>query len=415
MAKKKTPQRSRSLMFVQQTKHLLSRFKDKEELETHLHKHFGDAEWAYISHDKDRHEDQSFIEHHLHISFYFDNPRTPTAIAKLMGEPKEDNGKSIEMFTGIYAKNNVFAYLIHATAEAMNDKDKHKYDAEDVTANFNYSNYIENVKTIADEAKLSLDEIKPKVINGDLILKDFFRDGELGTAQVMAGFYSDNKTKINNYIESRYTIQLASEGGTDLEIIYIQGAAGSGKTVIAKEYAKRKYGDYFITGSSNDAVQDYMGESVAIFDDARPTDFGTSDWLKMLDPYNNKSTVASRYYNKYLAVKCIIVTTTTDFNDFFVYAQDKGSVDDPVSQFMRRFQLVVKVEPKEDDIGNNYAVGQLFRIERLAEPQIRKVANKEITYEHVLKKEDGKVIKVEIPKTDTTAVVNDVMRFFNNA
>ena len=51
--------------------------------------------------------------------------------------------------------------------------------------------------------------------------------------------------------------------------IYIQVLHGK---TIAK-YAERKYGDYFISGSSNDTTQDYMGEPVVIFDDARPSDF----------------------------------------------------------------------------------------------------------------------------------------------
>src|SRR5699024_5027104 len=106
-----------------------------------------------------------------------------------------------------------------------------------------------------------------------------------------------------------------------------------------------------------DSVQDYMGEPVAIFDDARPSDFTASDWLKMLDPYNNKSSIASRYYNKYLSVKSIIITATTPFEEFFVYAKDKGGVDEPVSQFMRRFQAVIKVDSEaiEDKL---YAIGQ---------------------------------------------------------
>ena len=89
------------------------------------------------------------------------------------------------------------------------------------------------------------------------------------------------------------------------------------------------------------------------------------DWLKLLDPYNNKSTVTSRYYNKYLAVDAIILTTTTDFKEFFLYAKDKGGVDEPLDQFIRRFTMVIKVHSEIDGLGKVWAVGDLFEVKRV--------------------------------------------------
>lgn len=399
--------KSRALMYVQQTQHLNNRFTDKDSIINHLKQNFKDSEWAYILHNKDM-ENGVHKADHIHIAFYFDNARSPNSVAKMMG----DKPQTVEVFSGRWGKNNMFAYLIHATPGAI-EEGKHRYSENEVTANFDYSKFMGNVKSTAEANKLNIEDIQARIISGELILKDFYIDGKLGSKETAALFYSNNHTKIDKAIDSRYKLQMSNRREIDLEIIYIQGAAGSGKTVLAKEYAERKYGDYFITGSSNDAVQDYMGESVAIFDDARPSDFGASDWLKMLDPYNNKSSVTSRYYNKYLAVKCIIITTTTPFHEFFVYAKGKGAVDEPVSQFMRRFQVVINVEPEVDDLGNRYAVGQLYRIEKMPQVQSRIVGHSQIQYEHSLEKEDGKVIRVKIPEGDSTKVIDDVMRFFS--
>lgn len=400
--------RSRALMYVQQTKYLASKFKNKDDIINHLEKHFPDAEWAYILHDKDV-ENGVKTDDHIHIAFYFSNARSPKNVASIMG----DEPQSVEVFTGRWAKQNMFAYLIHATDEAVAEG-KHRYNAYEVIANFDYIKFMNNVQMTAKVKKLDVEDIQAKIISGELILKDFFRDGKLGSSQVASLFYAKHKEKINKAIESRYKLQMSSKGDVDLEIIYIQGPAGSGKTTIAKKYAERKYGDYFISGSSNDTTQDYMGEPVAIFDDARPSDFNASDWLKLLDPYNNKSTVASRYYNKYLAVKCIILTTTTDFKEFFLYAKEKGGVSEPIDQFIRRFNMVVKVHSEVDDMGNVWAVGDLYDVQRV-EPYKEFLGGKgqtvELSYDIVRLPYQ---IKEMIPKKDNSKSVQDFTRFFDS-
>lgn len=424
----KKPKRSRSLMYVQQIQYLPSHFKNRQDIENHLNKHFPDAEWAYILHDKDfktkkvneqyeyvldENGDKIPLEPHIHIAFYFPNPRTPAGVAGLMGEPKEDKGKTVEVFESRWAKNNMFAYLIHATDRAEREL-KHKYDISEVTANFDYAAFMGRVKNTADANKLDIDDVQARIISGELILKDFFRDGKLGSAQVAGLFYTKHKTKIDRAIESKYKIQMSSKGDVDLEVIYIQGPAGSGKTTIAKQYAERKYGDYFISGSSNDTAQDYMGEPVAIFDDARPSDFNASDWLKLLDPYNNKSTVTSRYYNKYLAVDAIILTTTTDFKEFFLYAKEKGGVDEPIDQFIRRFNMVIKVHSATDDKGKTWAVGDLFEVKRV-QPyrEFLGSSGQSVTLSYDIVQLPYQ-IKEAIPEKNNNKSVQDFTKFFDS-
>jgi len=425
--KKKSPKRARALMYVQQTRHFNGRFTNRQDVENHLMKFFPDAEWAFILHDKDykvkKLEDGRFtyvfdengdkipLEDHIHIALYFPNAKTANSVAVDFGEPAEDKGKTVEYFTGRWGKENMFAYLLHLTQEAKAEL-KHEYDVSEVTANFDYASYIGRVQNTAEANKLEIDDVKARVISGDLILKDFFRDGKLGNAYTATTFYTDHKHIIDRAIDSRYKLQMSSKGEIDLEVIYIQGPAGSGKTTLAKAYAERKYGDYFISGSSNDTTQDYMGEPVAIFDDARPSDFNASDWLKLLDPYNNKSTVTSRYYNKYLAVDAIILTTTTDFKDFFLYAREKGGVSEPLDQFIRRFNMVIKVDSEIDDDGKQWAVGDLYEVKRV-EKYKQNIAGNHVILAHDVIQLPYQ-IRESIPERVNDEVVNDFTRFFDS-
>lgn len=427
MANKKTtkPTKFRNMMYVQQVKYLQGA--TKESIIKAIDNRLSGVEYAYILHDKDVYTSEGNIpdgksvgdkkEDHIHIGFSFKNARSIDSVAKKLGVAPQ----TIEKYEGRYGKQNMFSYLIHATATAIEDG-KHQYDVSEVTANFDYAGYMDKTTTTAKSMSLSIEDIMAGIIKGELVLKDFFdKKGYFNDESVGGLFYAKYKPRIDRAVDVRYKIQMsakAEEGDEGLEVIYIQGKTGSGKTHIAKEYAERKYGDYFMTGSANDSVQDYMGESVAIFDDARPDDFAASDWLKLLDPYNNKSTVTSRFYNKYLAVDCIIITTTIPFYEFFTYAPIKqgqparaGGKREPVSQFLRRFNTVITAKNEEvNDV--NYAVGKVHTVEKLDEPVVHKNGNDEYVFEYAPEPIDGE-IRVVLPKKDTTKVAKNVLSFFS--
>jgi len=371
-ATKKIP-KSRALMYVQSSAILAQRFTDKKGLADHLDKHC-DGQWAFILHDQDKVPDEDGFPSdvdapdHIHIAFYFPTARHPRAIAKMMRETGAElaSAQNVQIFTGQSAKGSMFSYLIHATTEAV-AKRKHQYSPEKVTANFDYMKFVERTTTIIKAKTLNREQIQTMILEGTVIKRDFFVDGEMGTKSEMALFYTNNKSIIEKTIEARYATMMtmvnSREGGVEMEVIYIQGDAGSGKTSIAKEYALRKYGCYFLSGSSNDAVQDYMGEPVAIFDDARPSDFAAQDWLKLLDPYSNGSSVRSRYYNKYLAVKCIILTSTTPFEEFWLHTKKDSTAPEPIDQFLRRFNVVIKAKGDVRQDGTREIDGKVHQVE----------------------------------------------------
>ncbi len=71
---------------------------------------------------------------------------------------------------------------------------------------------------------------------------------------------------------------------------------------------------------------------------------GLSDLLKMLDP-RTASTVKSRYYNKVLECKLIIITTTLPMENFFhqVFENEK----EPLKQLERRCGTVLHMTKDE--------------------------------------------------------------------
>ena len=336
----------RTYMYTCNEAALPSHFQTRNKIDAYLSDNMPNGtQWAWICHDKDVYtaEDDKATDGmhaagtpkapHLHISIYLPNTKTITAMAKALGDPRPQN---VQKFTGDNAKQNLFSYLVHRTEGSKADG-KHVYDYEEVSTNFDYRAYVEGVKNAIASSQVTLDEVQEKIMNGDLRFIDFVMQDE------WTSFYLKRKSFVTSAIDTLYKRRMNDRHDDKVRIIYIQGDAGSGKSKYARIYALKNYRDYCVSSSSNDSAQDYLGQDVMIFDDARPGDFTASEWLKLLDPYNNESTINSRYYNKYLAVKCIILTSVTPFEDFFVYAPKKESDDllEPVGQFMRRFDAVL--------------------------------------------------------------------------
>lgn len=385
--KTKPDRGTRTYMYTQQLRHLPPHLRTEPLLKAHMESNLPrGTQWAYVIHDKDYYtpEDEAANpahkagtpkEYHIHVSIYLPNAKTVTAMAACIGDKPEyvqifedRNGKNS-------AKQNMFSYLIHATEGSKYDG-KYEYPFSEVKSNFDYENYVKGISTAIKGREIDRDMVRMQVLSGELRMIDFVMKDDL------MAFYLKNKTYVSNLIDAMYKRRMneAKKDGDKVKVIYMQGAEGSGKSTFARRYAKKHYRDYAVSSSHNDAVQDYMGQDVMIFDDARPGDFSASDWLKLLDPYNNNCSVCSRYYNKYLNVKCIIVTTTAPFEEFFVYAPRKESerLAEPVGQFMRRFDFVVKCTATDTaDILGTHA--EIYEIESCT-PESRRVGNAMVDY-----------------------------------
>ena len=99
--------------------------------------------------------------------------------------------------------------------------------------------------------------------------------------------------------------------GKQITVIWIYGAAGTGKTHMARALAERENRPYYVAGSSRDIFQDYAGEHIVILDELRPKVMAYQDLLRILDPFGAGSGVKApaRYVDKTLAADMIIITS----------------------------------------------------------------------------------------------------------
>lgn len=123
----------------------------------------------------------------------------------------------------------------------------------------------------------------------------------------------------------------------NLEVIYITGASGSGKTTAAKWLAEKLHYDYFVSGSGEDLLDGYDKEECIILDDYRASAMSFSELLKFLDNHTNSS-VKSRFKNKDISV-CKLIVVTSIYPPQELYCNiSKNENTEPLEQLMRRLK-----------------------------------------------------------------------------
>lgn len=284
--------------------------------------------YAYILHDKDKNEDGSLKEAHWHILGKMDNSYSFEYIAKRFGVPTH-LVKKIE-----YRFANALNYLTHNTLQAKLEN-KYHYEDEEVYSNYLWKN--ERQKAIdSDNKKNRKDEIRELIINGTIRKYNYYD-------YISATEYDTYKKTIENAFQYREDKLKGSD--RNLEVIYINGLSGSGKTTYAKEYAKKLGYSAYVSSGSNDVLDDYKEQDCLILDDLRPNCMGLSDLLKMLDNHTNSS-VKSRFKNKSLnECKLIIITSILDIDTFYKNVFDNK--DEPIKQLQRRCKTKIRMTNDE--------------------------------------------------------------------
>lgn len=150
--------------------------------------------------------------------------------------------------------------------------------------------------------------------------------------------YIKNKTDIDRAFEYRAGV-LKLSAHRNIDVIYICGEPGSGKTSYAKNYCENRGYSYCLSGSSRDPLQDYRGQDALILDDLRPDVFSLPDLLKILDNHTASSANA-RYHDRWLEVKLIIITTIRPLEGFYACLPDHS---EPIQQIKRRCRTVINL------------------------------------------------------------------------
>ena len=282
-------------------------------------------DYAWILHDKDLKADGTPKRAHLHCMIRFnDSVPTEAILARVKAITGKDDVIKYEHLGKCHKWKSAIAYLTHE-----NVLGKYVYPREDVVSNYEFETDIEDA--LSD--KIRLNNLLEGIGNGTIKDYNVFKHC---TVQE----YAQWKSKIDSAFSYRAKI-LMSRGDRDMKCVYIQGDSGTGKTSYAKEFCESKEYSYFVSSGSNDVLDGYGGQDAIILDDLRPSALSLADLLKMLDN-NTSSSVKSRYRNKVLECRLIVITTTLDINDFF--KQVFTEQPETAKQLRRRCETLIKME-----------------------------------------------------------------------
>lgn len=241
-------------------------------------------------------------EPHYHLYVWFRDPvPTKNIVNKLVAlNCKAD----IQQLEKIKKDDSAIAYATHENC------DKPNYPRENAVANFEINQIID--KEVARKNARHNTERANEIL--EMIDKGLIKEYNLHEMLSIVE-YNTYKKDIENGFNYRAN-RLRNEVDRMVECLFITGESGCGKTTYAKQIASEHGYTIFISSGSNDVLDGYAGQDCVILDDLRPSCMGLSDLLKLLDN-NTASTVKSRYRNKILECKMIIVTTTLTIDTFF--------------------------------------------------------------------------------------------------
>lgn len=265
-------------------------------------------QWAYIIHDKDD------TRPHYHIYLNFGTSVDTKMVASWFG--LADN--FVNKIQG--KKTDMLMYLTHSNERHQN---KHQYSPSEVIANFDFEVEIENSKIIGDFEHYSYAQ-QLQYVNTLPIVE---------------------KTKAFSQLKKLWEVEcqcLTLNTDRNMEVIFIDGKGGTGKTTYAKRMLDKLGYDYCVSSSSNDPFQDYLGQKAIILDDLRDSSFELADLLKILDN-NTKSSVKSRFNNKVFNGEMIVITSSVPINYWYSHLKYNGNED--LNQLYRRINQYIKVFP----------------------------------------------------------------------
>lgn len=304
-------------------------------------------QWAYILHDKDD------TRPHYHIAVHFGGASVDTKqVAEWFKLGYTDNdgvkhtGEQFVERVKCKRWSGIVTYLIHGQSSQQH---KFQYPSSEVHANFNVETVLANEKILGNFEQFSYAQ-QLQYVNS------------LPLAEKATAF-----SKLRKLWELQCQL-LTLNTDRQIQVVFITGKGGAGKTYYAKKLLTSQGYDFCISSSSNDVFQDYMGQKAIILDDMRDTAFDFEDLLKMLDN-NTPSSVKSRFTNKVFNGEMIVITSSVPL--VYWYKQLQFDKNETLQQLYRRISCYVVVTETEitvyDEGLNNYGrpqgLGQVFKNE----------------------------------------------------
>lgn len=300
--------------------------------------------YAFICHDKDYNEKGVLESPHYHIYLNFGRASVRfDVVAKWFGvEPQYVNK--------VKRTGSLLDYLTHS---GENDKFKHQYSPEEVTANFDFVKEAEIEKTFGDFTKYSYAK----------------------QLEYVHSLPADKQLKYYSELKKRWQLECdyrSLQHDRNIDVVFIYGKGGTGKTTYAKNMLKKMGYDYCVSSSSNDLFQDYKGQWGIILDDMRDRSMSFEDMLKCLDNHT-ASTMFGRYNNKVFDGKIIVITSSVPPHYWYKspvrkYGELVTIPLEDLNQFYRRIGCYIEITKSTitvfndglNDTGRPQGIGQEF-------------------------------------------------------
>lgn len=240
--------------------------------------------------------------YHLHVVLTFETTKRTTAVAKLLGNCH------VEKMRGTKEQ----------AADYINKRGKFEEKGEKVLSVFGDIEAIQN-----NSGKRT-----------DLALFDAaaLADGFNITRYILD--HTTNEREAQN-LEKRYyrLLEANAPAWRNVEVIYVEGETGSGKTRVAMETYPNAF-KASVSSKTNFPFNGYKGEKVLILDELRPGIFNPAELFQTLDGYPQNIDV--KFGRIPACWTKVIITTSMPLNDWFNSPEDIQGQDNLRKQFKRR-------------------------------------------------------------------------------
>ena len=242
-------------------------------------------------------------------------------------------------------------YLLHKNAP-----EKTQHTIEEIITNIDGGTldlYLKSTPSVKKRSALerNFDKLKDDIIHYR-ILQYQFRE-QLGKNTLYRKLMAEFDTKIEKaFAAQRAGLYEEYKHTRSLEVIFIEGGGGCGKTALAMAYCQQRKWSYYIASDENDPMQDYASQQCLILDELRDDSFSYSSFMRLLNTYTG-TTVQSRYYNKAFTGEAIIIPSYVPLNEYYKpdvkkkkkYVADENYYgDNALVQLHRRIKTLVRAE-----------------------------------------------------------------------